>query len=97
MLQQIEQETRADLLTIYNAYTNNLRLLNLELQNLEIARENLDIALERYKLGALAGLELREVQKSLLDAEERLLSIQYQTKLAEISLLQISGRILSYL
>lgn len=97
MLQQIEQETRADLLTIYNAYTNNLRLLNLELQNLEIARENLEIALERYKLGALAGLELREVQKSLLDAEERLLSIQYQTKLAEISLLQISGRILSYL
>jgi outer membrane protein, adhesin transport system len=97
LLQQVEQETRADLFTIYNAYTNNLMLLNLELQNLEIARENLEIALERYKLGALAGLELREVQKSLLDAEERLLSIQYQTKLAEISLLQISGRILSYL
>jgi outer membrane protein TolC len=97
ILQQIEQETRADLFTIYNAYENNLRLLNLELQNLEIARENLDIAFERYKLGALAGLELREVQKSLLDAEERLLSIQYQTKLAEISLLQISGNILSYL
>ena len=97
VFQQIEQETRADLFTIYNAYVNNLRLLNLELQNLEIARENLDIALERYKLGALAGLELREVQKSLLDAEERLLSIQYQTKLAEISLLQISGNILSYL
>lgn len=97
LYQQIEQETRADLFTIYNAYKNNLRLLNLELQNLEIARENLGIALERYKLGALAGLELREVQKSLLDAEERLLSIQYQTKLAEISLLQISGKVFTYL
>lgn len=95
--QQVEQQTRADLLTIYNAYTNNLMLLSLELQNLNVARENLEIALERYKLGALAGLELREVQKSLLDAEERLLSIQYQTKLAEISLLQISGRIMDYL
>ncbi len=97
LYQQIEQETRADLFTIFNAYTNNLRLLNLELKNLEIARENLGIALERYKLGALAGLELREVQKSLLDAEERLLSIQYQTKLAEVSLLQISGKVLSYI
>ena len=95
--QQVEQQTRADLLTLYNAYTNNLMLLNLEQQNLAVARENLEIALERYKLGDLAGLELREVQKSLLDAEERLLSIQYQTKLAEISLLQISGKIMTYL
>jgi hypothetical protein len=35
--------------------------------------------------------------KSLLEAEERLLSIQFQTKLAEISLLQISGRIMEYI
>ena len=93
---EVEQEVKADLLNIYFAYENNLRLLRLEEQNLEVARENLDIALERYKLGNLAGLELREVQKSLLDAEERLISVKYQTKLAEISLLQIAGRIMDY-
>lgn len=93
---QVEQDVRADLLTIYNSYENNLGLLNLEEQNLEVARENLEIALERYKLGNLSGLELREVQKSLLDAEERLITIQYLTKVAEISLLQISGNIMSY-
>jgi len=59
-----------------------------------VARENLEIALERYKLGSLAGLELREVQKSLLDAEERLISVKYQAKMAEISLMQISGKIM---
>ncbi len=94
---EVEQEVKADLLNIYYAYENNLRLLRLEEQNLEVARENLEIALERYKLGNLAGLELREVQKSLLDAEERLISVKFQTKLAEISLLQISGRIMDYL
>ena len=94
---EIDQQIKADLITIYYAYSNNLGLLKLELQNLETAKENLEIALERYKLGNLSGLELREVQKSLLDAEERLLSVQYQTKLAEISLLQISGRIMEYL
>lgn len=95
-LQEIEQEVKAELLTMYYAYENNLRLVQMEEQNLDVARENLEIALERYRLGALSGLELREVQKSLLDAEERLISIKFQTKLAEISLLQISGRILEY-
>ena len=94
--QEVEQEVKADLITIFYAYENNLKLLKLEEQNLEVARENLGIALERYKLGNLSGLELREVQKSLLDADERLISIKYYTKLAEISLLQISGRIMDY-
>jgi len=93
---EVEQEVRANLITIYFAYENNLRLLKLEEQNLAVARENNEIALQRYKLGDLSGLELREVQKSLLDAEERLISIQYLTKLAEISLLQISGNIMNY-
>ena len=93
---EIEQGIRADLLTIYNAYSNNLRLINLEEQNLRTASENLDIALERYKLGNLSGIELREVQKSLLDANERLISAHYSTKLAEVSLQLISGRIMTY-
>jgi outer membrane protein TolC len=94
--QEIEQEIKADLLTVYYAYENNLRLVKLEEENLNVARENLEIALERYRLGALSGLELREVQKSLLDAEERLISVKFQTKLAEISLLQVAGKIMDY-
>jgi outer membrane protein TolC len=94
---QVDQQIKGDLITIYFAYQNNLLLLKLEEQNLKTAEENLYIALERYKLGSLSGLELREVQQSLLEAEERLLSVQYQTKLAELSLQQIAGNILIYL
>lgn len=93
---QIEQGIRADLLTIYSGYSNNLRLIKLEEQNLQTAAENLSIALERYKLGSLSGIDLREVQKSYLDARERLLLIQSQAKLAEVSLELISGRIMEY-
>jgi outer membrane protein, adhesin transport system len=95
--QEVENGVMADLYTIYNAYLNNLRLLEMEEQNLNVANETLEIAIERYRLGALSGLELREAQKSLLEAEERLLTIQYQAKLAEISLLQIAGRVMEYL
>jgi adhesin transport system outer membrane protein len=93
---EVEQGVKADLLTIYSAYSNYLRLITLEEQNYQTAKENLDIALERYKLGSLSGIDLREVQKSLLDASERLISARYQTKLAEVSLMLISGRILEY-
>ena len=41
--------------------------------------------------------EMREAQKSLLDAEERILSAEYDTKMCEISLLQISGKVTLYL
>lgn len=94
--QEVEQGIRADLITIYSGYSNNLRLIKLEEQNLMTASENLDIAIERYKLGSLAGIDLREVQKSLLDARERVLLVKAQAKMGEISLLLISGNIMNY-
>jgi adhesin transport system outer membrane protein len=93
---EIEQGVKADLVSIYSAYQNNLTLIKMEEQNLSTATENLSIALDRYKLGSLSGLDLRDVQKSLLDARERLLLVQYKAKVAEISLMQISGQIMSY-
>jgi len=94
--QEAEQGIKADLITLYSAYSNYLRLITLQEENLQTATENLEIALERYRLGNLSGIDLREVQKSLLDAYESLSSIHYQAKLAEISLMKISGRIMDY-
>ncbi len=95
--EQVEQALRADLSNLWQAYRNNIRLLHLERQNLIAAKENHEIAKERYLLGDLSGIEMREAQKSLLDAEERILSAEYDTKMCEISLLQLSGKITAYL
>ncbi|MBQ8543712.1 MAG: TolC family protein [Alistipes sp.] len=95
--EQLKQSLMADLATFWQAYTNNLEVINLEQQNLVAAKENYEIAMERYLLGDLPGIEMREAQKSLLDAEERILTAEYNTKLCEISLMQISGNILEYM
>ena len=95
--EQLQQSLMADLATFWQAYTNNLEVVKLEQQNLIAAKENYEIAMERYLLGDLPGIEMREAQKSLLDAEERILTAEYNTKLCEISLMQISGNILEYL
>ncbi len=91
------QTLKADISNLWQSYTNNMEMLKLERENLIAARENHEIAYERYLLGNLSGIEMREAQKSLLDAEERILSAEYDTKICEISLLQISGNIMEYL
>ncbi len=96
-MEELELSLFADLSDLWQAYKNNLRLLSLERQNLYAAQENYNIAHERYLLGDLSGIEMREAQKSLLDAEERILAAEYDTKMCEISLLQISGGVMGYL
>ena len=88
---------KADLSNIWMAYRNNLELYSLERENVETARDNYEIAIYRYKLQDLAGIELREAQNSLLEAEERLVRAEYNTKLCEISLMQISGQVALYI
>ncbi len=94
--QELELGLRADMSNLWMAYRNNLDLWRLEKENVIVALENHRIAIDRYKLGELSGIELREAQISLLEAEERQSIAEYSTKLCEISLLQLSGQILTY-
>lgn len=97
---QVERQKlilQSDFANMWLAYQNNIKLTNLEKESLKNAEINYEIAMDRYKLGDLSGILLREAQVSLLQAEQRLLTAQYRTKLYEISLLQISGRIGEYL
>jgi len=92
-LEQIKNAVKAQILKFYESYSTSLKLIEFEKENLEIARENVDIAIERYRLGALTPLELREAQKTYIDAESRLISALYQAKIAEINLLKLSGEL----
>ncbi len=96
-IEELTLSVKSDFSNLWMSYINNMNLTNLEKENLSHAIEYYEIAIERYKLGDLSGLELREAQNSLLEAEERLVQAQYLTKLCEISLLEISGGIMSYL
>jgi outer membrane protein TolC len=96
-IQELELSLKTDHSNLWTAYRNNLELWSLEKENLTAAQENYAIAIERYKLGELSGIELREAQNSLLEAEERRSIAEYNTKLCEISLMQLSGQILNYL
>ena len=78
----------------FKEYVMQQQALTLEEDNILLAKENVSISLERYRLGVSTYLELRETQKSLEDAYTRLLAARYNTKLAEIELLRLNGNLM---
>lgn len=93
VLEQYEIQLKSDIARAYNTYANNLRLLEIEQKNFQVATENTDIALERFRLGIASYLEFRDAQVNLLTAKNRLITSIYQIKEQEIELLRLSGRI----
>jgi outer membrane protein TolC len=93
---ETQLDVEAKLQEIYSSYSNYLGLITVERQNLKTAHENFETAAIRYRLGELAGIDMREAQNSLQDAEKRLLDVEYNAKIGEISLMMLSGEIMNY-
>jgi outer membrane protein TolC len=75
----------------FKDYEMQKQALALEEENILLARENVDIIFQTYKLGAATLVQLREAQNSLEDANNRLIAARYATKLAETELLRLKG------
>lgn len=89
----IENEILGELDLLYNTYRNNIIVANFETQSAELARASLEIAMERYRLGSLSGLEFREYQNNYLNAINRRLTALYQAKISEIGLRLLAGEL----
>lgn len=78
----------------YVTYENSMNLIQLETENYTIAKQNIDIAFDRFKVGIATSYELREVQRNAVAAETRLIEAKYAAKAAEIELIRLSGNLL---
>lgn len=79
------------LLIAFRNFENALEILALEEQTYKLAKENVDIALERFRLASLTSIELKEAQQSLLNSETRLVTARYEAKVAETELMRLNG------
>jgi len=86
---QLEQQV----LDGWAAYTTARQRVALEEANLAGIRKQVDVALESYRVGMITAVELRDVQQSLIDAENRLLMAQFEAKAAELQLKWLAGRL----
>ncbi len=79
--------------TWYQTYLTNISLIELEGNNEAIARENLDITVEKYKIGIIPAIEFRTAQLNYINAEVRYINAKFQAKLSEIILKQLAGNL----
>ncbi|MFN8346246.1 MAG: TolC family protein [Spirosomataceae bacterium] len=79
----------------YISYRNSVQLFDFEDRNLKIARQNVDLAFERYKFGNSTAIEFREAQRNAVASESRLIEAAYNVKVTEIELLRLSSSIVS--
>jgi outer membrane protein TolC len=90
---QTRLEVEAQISNFYVAYLSGLDLIKIGQSSVELAKKNLDISLEKYKIGNITQLEIREAQRNYLDAQSKFFSAQYQSKMAEVTLQQITNSI----
>ena len=91
---QIERQSQivqSQLASLYQSYLSNISLLELERKNEGIAKQNLEITLEKFKIGSVAPIEFRTAQENYGNAVIRLTTAELQTKQSEISLRELAG------
>ena len=93
LFDQKNQMLQANLTTAFQTYLTNLELTKLEKNNEAIAKQNLDITLEKFRIGTITTLEFRTAQLNYTNAKVRYTNAQFQAKLSEISLKELAGNI----
>ena len=75
----------------FQSYQTYLELSKVEETNVEIAKQNLNITLDKFKIGTITPIEYRTAQLNYVNAIVRFSNAQFQSKLYEISLKELSG------
>ncbi|HEV8273758.1 MAG TPA: TolC family protein [Chitinophagaceae bacterium] len=83
-----------NVINFYREYELQKKMLDLEETNILLAKENVNIQLELFRLGSSTIIQLRDAQLSLEDAYDRLIAARYNTKLAETELMRLKGELI---
>lgn len=84
-------------MNVYRAFEKNkddISVLELEEESKKLAKENLDIALERFRLGVSTSIELKIAQQSFEETNTRLAEALFNAKSSELQLLKLTGDII---
>ncbi len=90
---QIRLGIEAQINSLFVSYLSGLDLTKIGQDNIAVAKHNLDISLEKYRLGNITPLEIRQAQENYIDAQVKFFAAQYQAKAAEVTLKQITNNI----
>ncbi len=88
-LQNVTLRVNTVLLNAFTNFENQARLLEIETENRDLTRENLEISLQRLRLGQTTSLEVHQAQDDFVKSATRLINFQYNLMVAETKLKQL--------
>lgn len=92
-IEQQSLDLQTQLGTAYQTYLTNISLIELERNNEAIAKENLEITMEKFRIGTIPTIEFRTAQLNYINAIVRHSNARFQAKLSEISLREFAGNL----
>ena len=92
-IEQTKNEIATALNNTYINFHNSLKTIELEKENLLLATENINIAMERYRVLNITSVELRQIQISYNAVKNRLYNALLQAKVAEAGVALLMGDI----
>jgi outer membrane protein len=95
LFKDTRNQVEGALQTAFRNFQDAVEVLKLEEDNIILAKKNVEINLERFRLGYVTSLQLKDAQKSFLDAESRLVAARYDAKVSETELKRLNGALLN--
>lgn len=77
----------------FQSYQTSLALVHIEEGNERIAKQNLNITMDKYRIGTISAVEFRDAQQNFINAVSRFNTAKTQAKLSESLLKELVGTI----
>lgn len=88
-LESIKLQMNEQLQNALTQFENQQQLLNIEKNNAVLAKENLEITIQRLRFGQTTSLEVSLAERSFVESLTRLINFKYNLKVAETKLKQL--------
>lgn len=92
-LENQQSIVNTNILNNYRSYVAQKEIVAVNDSSVALARENLVIERERYRLGATTFIELRQAEENLANAINNSITTRYNLKVAETELLRLRGEL----
>jgi outer membrane protein TolC len=88
-LENVKLQMNTELQNTLTDFENQQHLLLIEKDNNQLAKENMEISLQRLRLGQTTSLEVHQAQENYVQSCTRLINFQYNLKIGETRLKQL--------
>ncbi len=92
-LQHTRNRIKSEVQKNYEAFRSQMKRVVIQEDNVEAARQNMELQQDRHAIGTASSLEFRDAQVNYARAQASLINARYQARILRLELERLMGRI----